>query len=121
MKHRWYLGISLLLFFVTTSVALAHAFLNQAEPAVGSKVHGSPLQIRIWFTEKLELALSKIKVFDSSGQQVDRRDLRTDQSNGAVLRLSLPTLKPGQYQVVWRVVSVDTHISSGKYTFEVVP
>jgi methionine-rich copper-binding protein CopC len=109
------------LLLATTSAALAHAFLDHAEPAVGSKVHGSLVQVKIWFTEKLESALSKIQVFDSSNQEVDQRDVQTDKSNAALLTVSLRALKPGNYKVVWRAVSVDTHVTTGNYTFEVVP
>ena len=83
--------------------------LDHAEPAVGSQIHGAPAQVKIWFTEKLEPALNKIQVFDSSGQQIDKRDIKIDQSNGALLTVSLPELKPGKYKVLWRAVSVDTH------------
>jgi methionine-rich copper-binding protein CopC len=98
----------------------AHAFVDHAEPAVGSQIHGAPTQVKIWFTEKLEPALSKIQVFDTSGLEVDKRDVKIDQSNGALLTVSLPTLKPGKYKVVWRAVSVDTHITTGNFTFELV-
>ena len=74
--------------------------------------------MKIWFTEKLEPALSKIQVFDTSGLEVDQRDAKIDQSNAALLTVSLPELKPGKYKVVWRAVSVDTHVTTGNFTFE---
>jgi copper resistance protein C len=94
----------------------AHAFLDHAEPAVGSQTHSTPTQVKIWFTEKLEPALSKIQVFDASGKEVDKRDVKVDQSNAALLTVSLPELKPGKYKVVWRAVSVDTHVTTGIFT-----
>ncbi|SRR6266446_8937545 len=100
---------------------LAHAFIDHAEPAVGSQIQVSPAQVKIWFTEKLEPALSKIQVFDSSGVEVDKREVKIDQSNAALLTVSLPELKPGKYKVVWRVVSVDTHTTMGNFEFEVKP
>jgi len=98
----------------------AHAFVDHAEPAVGSQIHGAPTQVKIWFTEKLEPALSKIQVFDISGGEIDKRDVKIDQSNGALLTVSLPELKPGKYKVVWRAVSVDTHVTTGNFTFELL-
>jgi copper resistance protein C len=98
----------------------AHAFVDHAEPAVGSQIHGAPTQVKIWFTEKLEPALSKIQVFDTSDLEVDKRDVKIDQSNAALLTVSLPELKPGKYKVVWRAVSVDTHVTTGNFTFELV-
>ena len=96
----------------------AHAFLDHAEPAVGSQIHSAPAQAKIWFTEKLEPALSKIQVFDTSGLEVDKRDVKIDQLNAALLTVSVPELKPGKYKVVWRAVSVDTHVTTGSFTFE---
>jgi copper resistance protein C len=98
----------------------AHAFIDHAEPAVGSQIQGTPTQVKIWFTEKLEPALSKIQVFDISGREIDKRDIKVDQSNGALLTVSLPELKPGKYKVVWRAVSVDTHVTTGNFTFEIL-
>jgi hypothetical protein len=49
---------------------------DHAEPAVASQVHSPLAQVKIWFTERLEPALSKIQVFDASGQQVDKGDVQ---------------------------------------------
>ena len=97
----------------------AHAFLQRAEPAVGSTVQTSPKEVRIRFTENIEPAVSSIQVFDASGKEVDKRDLHLDRSDHALLHVSLPQLGAGTYKVVWRVVSVDTHVTSGNFTFRV--
>ena len=115
---------SLLLAFVvfgTASVSWAHAFLDHAEPAVGSQVHNPPAQVKVWFTERLEPALSRIQVFDAANSEVDKRNVHIDGSNPALLEVGLPALKPGKYKVIWRVVSVDTHVTTGNFTFEVTP
>jgi len=114
------LGLVLFLLLETVLAAWAHAFVDHAEPAVGSQVHSAPAQVKIWFTERLEPALSKIQVFDSSGQEIDKRDAKIDQSNAVLLTVSLPALKPGKYKVVWRAVSVDTHVTTGNFMFELV-
>jgi methionine-rich copper-binding protein CopC len=101
-------------------VSPAHAFVDHVEPAVGGQIHSAPIQVKIWFTEKLEPALSKIRVFDSSGQEIDKRDVKIDQSSAVLLTVSLPALKPGKYKVVWRAVSVDTHVTTGNFMFELV-
>jgi methionine-rich copper-binding protein CopC len=113
-------GIILLLIFVAGSARLeAHAFLQRAEPAVGSTVQTSPSEVRIRFTENIEPAFSSIHVFDPSGKEVDKHDVGLDRSDHALLHVSLPRLGAGIYKVVWRVVSVDTHVTSGSFTFQV--
>jgi copper resistance protein C len=112
--------IILLLIFVAGSARLeGHAFLQRAEPAVGSTVQTSPSEVRIRFTENIEPAFSSIQVFDASGKEVDKHDLHLDRSDHALLHVSLPRLGAGIYKVVWRVVSVDTHVTSGSFTFQV--
>jgi len=111
-----------LLFLIVLSGAArveAHAFLKDAEPRVGSTVQTSPGEVRIRFTENIEPAFSSIQVFDASGKEVDKRDVHLDRSDRAVLHVSLPQLKAGIYKVVWRVVSVDTHVTNGSFTFRV--
>jgi methionine-rich copper-binding protein CopC len=88
----------LLLAFVlwgTSSESWAHAFLDHAEPAVGSQIRSSPVEVRIWFTEKLEPALSRIQVFDAADSEVDKQNADIDGSNPALLEVGLPQLKPG--------------------------
>ena len=97
----------------------AHAFLDRAEPRVGSKVHTPPAQVTLWFTERLEPAYSRLRVVDGRGQQVDRADVAVDPSDPRVLRASLSPLGPGTYKVIWRVLSVDTHVTEGDFTFSV--
>jgi copper resistance protein C len=111
-------------FFLILLVELArldaHAFLQRAEPSVGSTVQTLPSEVRIRFTENIEPAFSSIQVFDASGKEVDKRDVHLDRSDHAMLHVSLPQLGAGTYKVVWRVVSVDTHVTNGNFTFRVV-
>ena len=117
MRHT---VIGFFLILVVESARLeAHAFLQSAEPSVGSTVQTSPSEVRIRFTENIEPALSSIQVFDASGKEVDKRDLHLDRSDQALMHVSLPRLGAGIYKVVWRVVSVDTHVTNGSFTFQV--
>jgi methionine-rich copper-binding protein CopC len=113
--------VILFLILVAASTRLkAHAFLKDADPGVGSTIQRSPSEVRIRFTENIEPAVSSIQVFDASGKEVDKRDLHLDRSDHALLHVSLPLLGAGIYKVVWRVVSVDTHVTNGNFTFRVV-
>ncbi len=99
----------------------AHAFLDRAEPRVGSTVRTAPAQVRLWFTEQIEPAFSSVRVIAEAGQQVDKKDVQTDPAAPNQLRVSLPPLPAGKYKVVWRVLSVDTHVTEGDFTFRVAP
>jgi len=97
----------------------AHAFLDHAEPRVGSTVPAAPSEVRLWFSENLEPAFSTLKVVNASGQQVDEGDARVDPAKPNQLAISLKPLQPGDYTVRWRVVSVDTHATEGDFNFRV--
>jgi hypothetical protein len=99
----------------------AHAMLDRATPAVGSRVAASPARIELWFSERLEPAFSTLQVFDAGGRQVDRRDTAFDERDAAHVSVSVPPLAAGRYRVAWRAVSVDTHVTSGDFTFDVAP
>ena len=122
MMARW-LGAGLLasLLLAVASGAGAHAFLDRAEPRVGGHVRTPPAQVTLWFTERLEPAYSRVKVVNEAGQQVDRGDAGVDATDPRVLRVSLAPLRSGPYKVIWRVLSVDTHVTEGDFTFRVAP
>ena len=105
---------------VAISVAgFAHAHLQKAEPPIDAVVQTAPREVRLWFTQRLEPAFSHVQVFDAGGRRVDQDDSRVDTADAAVMHVSLKPLGPGAYKVVWRAVSVDTHVTEGNHTFTV--
>ncbi len=102
--------------------ARAHAFLARADPEVGKSTKELPKEVKLTFTEELEPAFSSVKVFDAAGKEVDGRNVHPDPKNGHVLLVSLPNaLGAGTYKVVWRVVSKDTHVTEGNFSFVKAP
>ena len=114
------LFIITILLLVPMKLANAHAFLDHADPRVGSMVTGSPPVVKIWFTEELEPAFSKIEVFDAGGHEVDLKDNKVDTANTALMSVSLPKLLPGNYRVIWQAVALDTHHTTGSFPFMVM-
>ena len=100
-------------------VAWGHAFLERAEPRVGSTVKAAPSRVRVWFTEALEPAFSTLEVVNQSGDRVDLGPARVDGASPALLQVALKPLGPGTYRVKWRVLSVDTHVTAGDFTFRI--
>ena len=101
--------------------AHAHAFLDRASPAVGSTVHTPPTEVRMQYTEELEPAYSTAHVEDTSGATVSTGDAHVDPNERSVLIVRVGALKPGRYKVVWKVLSVDTHVTNGTFSFTVAP
>jgi copper resistance protein C len=96
--------------------AVAHAFLDHAEPRVGNKVATPPREVTLWFTQKLEPAFSSVTVTNAAGQRVDTGKARV---SGNQMSVSLRPGGTGTYHVTWRVLSVDTHTTDGSFSFQV--
>jgi copper resistance protein C len=118
-----YVLILLAVFFVLGSpgFACAHAFLDHAEPKVGSTVNVSPKVVALSFTQELEPAFSTVEVLDANGKQVDSQDVNVDSKDASIMTVSVPNLPAGTYRVQWKVTSVDTHKTHGSFTFTVQP
>ena len=110
--------ICLALLFSATS-AWANTFLDHAEPAVGSSVDVPPTEIKIWFTEELEPALSQIQLFAHRGKLVTQDHATIDPADPLLLSLPVPAMRPGKYRVTWRVMSVDRHMTVGTFFFAI--
>ncbi len=81
-----------------TSLAEAHAYLDHAEPKVGSTVKASPSVVKIWFTMEVQGPLTTIEVFDATGREVDKKDAKLDPNNKALMAVSVPKLAAGTYK-----------------------
>jgi copper resistance protein C len=119
--RRHLVSLALLAGALWPSAALAHAFLDHAEPAVGATVNAAPSELRLFFTQELELAFSDVTLSGADGQAIATAAASIDPQNRAEMVLKLPPLAPGHYRVSWHAVSVDTHRTEGTFTFDIRP
>jgi copper resistance protein C len=112
--------VSLLSFLCIFPVSLwAHALPDRSDPKVGATVKSSPEIIRIWFDCDLEPTSSKLMVRNAENEIVDKNDSRVDAADPKLLEVSVPTLPPGRYRVIWSVMARDGHRSKGDFPFKV--
>ncbi|MEI9888574.1 MAG: copper resistance CopC family protein [Rhizomicrobium sp.] len=116
MRNRT--ALAFLVALASAAPALAHTHLVDATPAAGASLTASPAEVVMHFTGALEPAFSNIVVTDEKDHVVDSGPSVAD---GTTMRVPLKPLKPGRYEVTWRAVSIDTHLSDGKYFFLVAP
>lgn len=112
----WTFATAALLAVMSGTAAEAHAFLDHAEPRVGSTVPTAPHELSLSFTQKLEQAFSSVEVSDANGTRVD---VGKPSISSSVMRIGLRHLSPGTYRVRWHALSVDTHTTEGSFTFQV--
>lgn len=96
--------------------ALAHAFLDHADPGAGASLAQSPKQIALTFTEKLEPSFSGVSVSDATGRDVEAA---APTISGDAITVSLKPLAAGSYRVSWHAVSLDSHRTEGSYSFSI--
>jgi methionine-rich copper-binding protein CopC len=116
------LALSLALLIVTlawAAPAAAHAELESASPGPGDEVVGSPAVLVAVFSQDLDPSRSSLEIRDADGNQVAQGGVPGDGSRE--LRLDLPELEPGVYEVRWTSYSAqDGELERGSYTFTVV-
>jgi methionine-rich copper-binding protein CopC len=110
-------GVAMLGVASGSSPALAHAIPVRFEPRRDAVLLAMPVEVRITFDGDIEPALSTIQVVDSTGQRVDKGDVRLDAHNPRVLRVGLAALRSGTYQVRWQIWAIDGHRTEGVYVF----
>jgi len=108
----------LLLVMLPMEGALAHGALERANPKAGSVLKAAPAQVKLRFSEKLEVKFTTVEITDAAGQRVEAGPAQAEGNN---VEVPLKPLAPGTYTVSWRVVSVDTHTTSGRFSFELRP
>jgi copper resistance protein C len=129
--------------FLLTGVVLAHSYLSNSSILANSILKTMPDKLTLEVSEPLELGFSSFKIYKletkSTGEKLKleaqalvarvlalkndlakRADagLETTASEAAVVKLKLkPNQKSGIYVVMYRVLSVDTHITQDFFTF----
>lgn len=125
----WLAMTSLIL--LCPALLLAHATLIRAEPAADTQVSQVPSEIRLWFSESIEHRFSHIAVHrarrdTATGefQILERVNAGLSSGPGVTreLAVKLPeTLPPGLYLVQWKVLSIDSHRTTGSFTLTYDP
>jgi len=98
--------------------SFAHTHLTKSSPEKGAVLSAAPTQVNLWFTNKVDAEWSSIKVFDASGNRVDKEAV-TNAEGMDNLRIELKPLSPGKYEVKWSGVSGDGHRVKGSFSFTV--
>lgn len=120
--RRWLavgVGFGVLLSCAGLSVenVLAHAVLLRTIPSSTQTLARAPDEVRLLFSEPIDIVFSSVHVLDGAGKPVDTGDARVDPDDDHQLVVSLePALPNGTYTVAWRSLStIDVHPDGGTY------
>jgi copper transport protein len=106
---------------VGASPAFAHASLLSTEPTNGGVYDKPPSEVKLRFSEPVEVSLGGIRVYTSSQDRLVTGAPEHPGGNQSEVAVSLPKIANGTYVVTWRVISADSHPVEGAYTFQVGP
>jgi copper transport protein len=98
-----------------------HSELVGADPAPSSVVPTSPSKLVLFFSEAVDPASVRLRLFDSSQKEIPLGPAHLD-ATGQVLTAAVPKLEPDTYTVDFAVVSaVDGHPTASLFAFLVDP
>jgi methionine-rich copper-binding protein CopC len=102
-----------------TATARRHTQLLKSEPAAHDTLAAAPKAIKFWFSEKVELKVTTVKLRDAAGNaQLLGTPARTDaEKNAPVIVPIVKTLAPGAYTIAWSTAATDGHLAKGTIAF----
>jgi copper resistance protein C len=113
------LGLVLITSLALPMPVFAHAIMVKSQPVIDSTVAESPKQVDVWFNDKVGSEYKALAVIDSTGKRVDNKDAAQETFDQSHLYTTVTDLPPDTYTVRYRVVSLDTHIVTGKFKFTI--
>ena len=98
----------------------AHAHLRRSEPSARDRLTTAPTAIRLWFSERPQLAFTRVSVraADSSTVPVGPLAAMANDQLGVTAPVASP-LANGEYTVLWQTGSADGHPVRGSFSFTV--
>jgi copper transport protein len=109
--------LALLLVVAWGTRADAHASLTSSSPAADSAVGSDIGSVTLRFNEPVDFSLNGIRVFSSSGEQLETGPVHNADGSSSSAQVSVPALDPDTYVVAWSVISADSHPARGAFTF----
>lgn len=106
---------------ISSLPVFSHAIMVKSQPAENTTLTASPKQIDVWFNDKVGSEYKALAVIDSKGNRVDNKDVQQELLDASHLYCTIPTLPADTYTIRYRVVSIDTHIVTGKFQFTIKP
>jgi len=111
-----------LLTAILPAIALAHGALRRSEPAANARLAAAPRELRLTFTEAVELAVARLTLTGPSGDTVALAPLTLAPDSAHVLVTAIRApLVAGRYTVAWQVAGRDGHPVRGRYGFTLLP
>ncbi len=99
--------------------ARRHTRLVKSAPAKDSVV-AAPTSLQLWFNEKVDLGITRVRLADAAGAAVAVGPLtRADSADAPIVAAVMGAVPAGVYTVSWSTASKDGHPVRGTFNFTV--
>ena len=126
-KFEYYFAIAAIVTSISLSAftlpmiskAYAHAFVIGSDPFPSQSLPTPPSKIDVHLSEPVDIHYSLIKVLDSNGKQIDKKDGHYINGDHTTLSVTLPPgIKDGIYTVSTKMLSeTDGHVTENAFVF----
>ncbi len=101
-----------------SQTVLSHGILLESFPTHGSVLQASPNQVVLHFNATLEPSITQVNLVDL--QKVLTPLGVTNASTGDTIVAKIPPLQPGVYNVQYKVLATDGHVTEGFIRFTII-
>lgn len=129
MRHIPFRKLFLLGLALIPASVLAHAVLVSSLPKDNAVLAAAPKQVVLKFNVRIEKPVSQVSLYaisrDSNSKPTKKQIKLPKQSAGYKsgsddeVIVSMPRLRPGSYQLEYRVLATDGHLSPGLVRFTI--
>jgi len=99
--------------------AALHLKLDKSEPAAEQVLEASPEKIVLYFSQRPELAISRVTITGAEGEAKVGKVQRNEENETILWAAVEEPLAAGGYTVAWVTSSADLHPVRGEFTFTV--
>ena len=100
---------------------MAHPHLRRSIPAASDTLASSPLELRFFFSEPIELRFTRLQLLGPDSVPGSLGPLlAVPDSLGTVMAVVNAPLSAGRYVVRWQTAGDDGHVVRGEYAFTVL-
>ncbi|HKS06942.1 MAG TPA: copper resistance protein CopC [Gemmatimonadaceae bacterium] len=96
-----------------------HLALQKSEPASKASLTQAPADLKLWFTESVELPLTKVALVRGNDTIALAALTQAKEAKSPIVAKINAPLAAGSYKVDWRAVGKDGHAVKGTFGFDV--
>jgi methionine-rich copper-binding protein CopC len=102
---------------ILTATSRFHLKLDKSEPADKSTIAQAPAELKLWFSAKVDLKLTKVALKHGTDSVALGALTTTDSAKAPLVAKVLKPVPPGAYTVEWRTMGADGHVVKGTFGF----